>query len=181
MTESRVVVALTDPDDFDRYLASIPDGYTVETVTSLGEVRDALPDARVAFVDRSFFPDAASPAAWLDTVDPDCRVALVARAPPAFDLVRAGFDTVVHQSSGAETVRDAFVRLLRLARYDDLIREYASLAAAEGDRSDEIARVRRALEGVVSQLDGLAYKAAVRDPVVDTDVGGRRKPRVGNV
>lgn len=179
MTEHRVVVALDDSDAIDRYAAAIPDGYVVESVTSLDGAREHLADARVAFLDRAFFPDSASPAAWLGTVDPDCRVALVASTPPVFDPVRAGFDTVVQQPTYGEKVREALVRLLRLARYDDLIREYAS-HAADG-RSAAVENVRRALDDVVSHLDGLAYKAAVRDPVVETDTGGRRKQRLGDV
>lgn len=176
MTDHRVVVALTDRDALDQCVAQLPDAYDVETTTSLGEARTLLSNARIAFLDRSFFPDAASPAAWLETVDPDCRVALVTSEPPAFDPVRAGFDTVVQRPLYGERLRGALVRLLRLARYDDLIREYATRAEA----SDCVETVRRALDGVVSQLDGLAYKAAVRDPVVETDSGGRRKERTGS-
>lgn len=162
-----ILVAGPDPDELARFQSWLDDEYRVETVTNGDDALALLETVDVAVIDREL--QTASGSAVVAEIEPRTAASTTAI-----------LDTVEQQSTGridfadsldrpvARTaLRETVDRLVRRARYDDLVAECAALAIEraaletgsssdpESDIDRERAALRRQFDDVFAELDEL--------------------------
>ena len=168
-----VLVVDDEADVREMYADQLAAEYAVSTAASGPEALDVLDDSvDVVLLDRrmpGFHGD--------DTLDrirassADVRVAAVTGVGAGLDLLGLPVDAYLEKPVGLDDLRDAVDRLVRVARYDDRVREYfavlekrAALEGASVDPTDgEYGELDRRREALRSGFDDLHARLAPED------------------
>jgi len=160
-----VLVVDDEADVRELYADRLADGYDVSTAASGSEALDVLDDSvDVVLLDRRM-PGLHGD----DTLDRirasgvDVRVAAVSGVSVGLDVIGLPVDAYLEKPVDSAALRDAVDRLVRVARYDDRVRQYfavmhkqVALEDAGIGRSDgeygELVRRREALESGIDDL-----------------------------
>ena len=125
-----VLIVDDEPDVADAYAAQLRDQYDVETAYSGEAALDALdPSIDVVLLDRRM-PDISGDDI-LERIrerDLQARVAMVTAVDPDFDITEMAFDTYLTKPVSDEELRDVVDEMLRLAEYDEQVRERFAVA-----------------------------------------------------